>query len=320
MDAFHAFPAVALVAPVAKLICSHSLTFPYWTSSYCPGLSPELPTGLPTNFLHISGDHLLAPPATHAQAELCFFFSKPCSQRPKPEGTPLLPHLLEVFHQPLLEYLFLGLLVSLQTPCQDSVQTFPIWFSINVFVVHALDGKHLEMEYVTSLHSQWLACSAQHVFSEQEVGYPEAEPSSLLKYTFGRGSLEVCPMVFTSEEPVRVWAPGSHGCGGCQGTPLTNFVSYEIWFECSLWGDHLVVVVVFNVYLFLRDRDTDRGWAGEGRERERGRHRIWSRFQAPSCQHRAWWGTRTHKPWDHDLSSSWTLNWLSPPQEPQETT
>ena len=45
--------------------------------------------------------------------------------------------------------------------------------------------------------------------------------------------------------------------------------------------------------------------------KERGRHRIWSMLQALSCQHRAWWGAQTHKPWDHDLSWSHTLKWLS---------
>ena len=53
-----------------------------------------------------------------------------------------------------------------------------------------------------------------------------------------------------------------------------------------------------------------------GTGRERGRHRIWSRLQALSCQHRAWCGARTHKPWDHDLSRSWTLNQLSHPGAP----
>ena len=49
----------------------------------------------------------------------------------------------------------------------------------------------------------------------------------------------------------------------------------------------------------------------QGRGRERGRHRIWSRFQALSCQHRAWCRAQTHEPWDHDLSWSQTLNQLS---------
>ena len=62
----------------------------------------------------------------------------------------------------------------------------------------------------------------------------------------------------------------------------------------------------FNVYLFLSERH--RAWA---RERQRGRHRIGSRLQALSCQHRAWHGAQTCEPWDHDLSQSWRLNHLS---------
>ena len=65
----------------------------------------------------------------------------------------------------------------------------------------------------------------------------------------------------------------------------------------------------FNVYLFFRQRD--RVQTGEG-QKER-RHRIWSRLQALSCQHRAQHGAPTCEPWDHDLSWSWTLDWLSHP-------
>ena len=49
---------------------------------------------------------------------------------------------------------------------------------------------------------------------------------------------------------------------------------------------------------------------------ERGGDRIPSRLQAPSRQHRAWCGVRTHKPWDHDLSRSWALKRLSHPGGP----
>ena len=51
----------------------------------------------------------------------------------------------------------------------------------------------------------------------------------------------------------------------------------------------------------------------QGRGRERGRHRIQSRLPALSCQHRAWCRPQTHEPWDHGLSPSWILNWLSHP-------
>ena len=46
---------------------------------------------------------------------------------------------------------------------------------------------------------------------------------------------------------------------------------------------------------------------------ERGRHRIWNRLQAPSCQHGAWREARTHGPRDHDLSRSRPLNRQSHP-------
>ena len=76
---------------------------------------------------------------------------------------------------------------------------------------------------------------------------------------------------------------------------------------------HSLSLKIFDVYSFLRDRGTEHEC---GRGRERGRHRIWSRFQALSCQHRAQHGARTHGLWDHDLSQSWMLNRLSYPGAP----
>ena len=52
-----------------------------------------------------------------------------------------------------------------------------------------------------------------------------------------------------------------------------------------------------------------------GRGRKRGKQ-IWNRFQALSYQHRAQRRSRTHEPWDHDLSWSQTLNQLSHPGTP----
>lgn len=78
-----------------------------------------------------------------------------------------------------------------------------------------------------------------------------------------------------------------------------------------LW--HNIFFLFFNVYLFLRDRERQHEWR---RGRERGRHRTWSRLQALRCQHRARCGAGTHRPWNHDLSRSQTLNWLSPPDAP----
>ena len=75
-------------------------------------------------------------------------------------------------------------------------------------------------------------------------------------------------------------------------TPLYSFCTYII-FLCF-------------VYFWDRGRQSMRRGGAE-----RGRHRIWSRLQALSCQHRAQCGAWTHKPWNHDLSWSWTLNQLS---------
>ena len=73
------------------------------------------------------------------------------------------------------------------------------------------------------------------------------------------------------------------------------------------------------IYFWERERERERERVSEwgGAERETGRHRIWSRLQAPSCQHRAWCGAWTHKPWDHDLGQSWMLNRLSHPGTPR---
>ena len=70
----------------------------------------------------------------------------------------------------------------------------------------------------------------------------------------------------------------------------------------------------FNVYLFSRQRETEHE---QGRVRERGRHGIWNRLQALSCQHRARRGARTCEPRDHDPSRSRTLNRLSHPGAPK---
>ena len=69
----------------------------------------------------------------------------------------------------------------------------------------------------------------------------------------------------------------------------------------------------FNVYLFLRERERDLFL------RERGRHRIQSKLQGLSCQHRARCRARIHEPWVHDLSWSQTLNQPSHPGAPFRT-
>ena len=75
----------------------------------------------------------------------------------------------------------------------------------------------------------------------------------------------------------------------------------------------LIKKIFFNVHLFLRERD--RVQAGE-EQRERGRHRIQSRLQSLSCQHRARHEARTHEPRDRDLSRSQTSKQLSRPGAP----
>ena len=73
---------------------------------------------------------------------------------------------------------------------------------------------------------------------------------------------------------------------------------------------HVRLNFFFLMFIYFWNRETEHEW---GRGRERGRHRIKSRLQALSCQHRAQRGARTHKPWDHDLSWSRTVNRLSHP-------
>ena len=69
--------------------------------------------------------------------------------------------------------------------------------------------------------------------------------------------------------------------------------------------------IIFLMFIYFWDRE--REW---GTRRERGRHRIWSRFQALNCQHRAQRGARTHELWDHDLSWSQSPKQLSHPCAP----
>ena len=72
----------------------------------------------------------------------------------------------------------------------------------------------------------------------------------------------------------------------------------------------------FNVNLFFqRGRETEtESMSGGGVERDT--HRMWSRLQALSCQHRARHRARTRRLWDHDPSRSLTLNQLSHPGAP----
>ena len=90
-----------------------------------------------------------------------------------------------------------------------------------------------------------------------------------------------------------------------------KFFTVYVFCKCFLLLSGLPLSFFLNAYLFLRERQ---GASREGAER--WRHRIWSRLQALSCQHRARHGARTRETWDHDLSQSWTLNRLSHPGAP----
>ena len=76
------------------------------------------------------------------------------------------------------------------------------------------------------------------------------------------------------------------------------------WKRSDLKSTVLTVVSILNfegfylkkikyLFNFLRDRETE---CKLGRGRERGRHRIRSRLQALSCQHRAQCGAQTREP------------------------
>ena len=54
----------------------------------------------------------------------------------------------------------------------------------------------------------------------------------------------------------------------------------------------------FNFLMFIYFEGQTETECEQGRVRMRGRHRIWSRLQALSCQHRARHGARTHRLWD----------------------
>ena len=68
------------------------------------------------------------------------------------------------------------------------------------------------------------------------------------------------------------------------------------------------------MFIYFWERERDRVRAGEG-QRE-GEAQSPKRAPGPSCQHRARCGARIHEPREHDLTQSWTLNWLSHPGTP----
>ena len=91
-----------------------------------------------------------------------------------------------------------------------------------------------------------------------------------------------------------------------------NFSSHMEWISTKALSigrifSHHNLKKKINFFFWERERENG------GSVRERGRHRILSRLQALSCQHGAQRGAWTHRPQDHDLRQSWTLNQLSHP-------
>ena len=96
-----------------------------------------------------------------------------------------------------------------------------------------------------------------------------------------------------------------------QKANINNFINT---YTTKIYTAFVLFVLNFSMFIyFSRERLTE---CEQGRGRERGRHRIPSRLQAPSCQHRARREARTHKLWDHDLSGTQTINRLSHPGAP----
>ena len=81
-----------------------------------------------------------------------------------------------------------------------------------------------------------------------------------------------------------------------------------------IWNYYVICQLYLNLFLFFKfifERETERACGGGA---ESGRDR--GSKASSSCQQRAWCRARTHEPWDHDLSQSRTLNWLSHPGVP----
>ena len=86
-------------------------------------------------------------------------------------------------------------------------------------------------------------------------------------------------------------------------------------FVCHSFQGHSLKKFFFMfIYFWERERQSANGGGAE-----RGRHRIWTRLQAPGSELSAQslMGAQTHRLWDHDLSQSQLLNWLSHPDGPQ---
>ena len=80
--------------------------------------------------------------------------------------------------------------------------------------------------------------------------------------------------------------------------------------QVSVTSSTMIIFLIFftSIYFWETERETEHK---NRKGREIGRHRMGSRLQAMSCQHRAWCGARTHRLQDYDLSRSQTLNWVT---------
>ena len=132
-----------------------------------------------------------------------------------------------------------------------------------------------------------------------------------------------CPRATQSRRPgpsLPHWGVPPAGASGVSCTGAVTWLRGHAGKLSSPWkaqekkGDPHPQLLCLNVFMFifLREGETERK-QGRAAERERGRHRSRSGLQAPSCQHRARRGARTHELCDHDLSRSLTLNRLSHP-------
>ena len=121
-----------------------------------------------------------------------------------------------------------------------------------------------------------------------------------------------------SQAGSRFWAVSTEPDAGLQPTNreiMTRATEPSRHPNTILFVQYKIPVVSFLMFTYFWDRERQSMSRG-GAERERGRHRNWSRLQAPSCQHRAWCRASTHRPWDHDPNRSQTLNRLSHPGAP----
>ena len=93
---------------------------------------------------------------------------------------------------------------------------------------------------------------------------------------------------------------------------LSNRLLLLLYLSPHLTLHHCQLIFIHSWPALMRQRESmSMGGA------ERRRHSVQYRLQALSCQHRAQRGARTHKPRDHDLSRSGTLNRLSHPGAPK---